>query len=193
MQARTDPTRQLAELLRALGDETRLRIISLLARRPHYGEELAEFLGLRPATISHHAKLLRAAGIIDARREPPYVLLHLIEDALESVSEAMLDPDLAQRLRIPDEDELSARVLRKHIDEGDRLIEIPASRRARAVVLRWIASHLEVDRLYPERELRMILLDLGDDPDSIRDALLEQGWLKHSGQIWRRVGEVDAL
>jgi hypothetical protein len=32
-----------------------------------------------------------------------------------------------------------------------------------------------------------------NDPDGIRDALHEQGWLKHSGQIWRRVEEVDAL
>jgi biotin operon repressor len=168
-------------------------MVALLARRPHYGEELAEFLGLRPATISHHAKLLRAAGVIDTRREPPYVLLHLVQAALESVSRAMLDPDLARRLRIPAESELSARVLRKYLDEGSRLVQIPTSRRARAVVLRWIASHLEHDRLYPERELRMILLDLGDDPDGIRDALSDQGWLKHSGQVWRRVEEVDAL
>jgi DNA-binding transcriptional ArsR family regulator len=193
MQARSDPTQKLAETFRALGDESRLRIVALLARRPHYGEELAESLGLRPATITHHTKLLRTAGIIDSRREPPYVLLHLVDAAMEDMIEALRDPDLAHRLRLPDEDELSARVLRRYVDESDRLIEIPTSRRARSVVLRWVASHLQPDRLYPERELRMILLNLGDDPDGIRDALLAQGWLKHSGQVWRRVEEVDAL
>ena len=193
MQARTDPARILAGMLRALADETRLRIVALLARRPHYGEELAEFLSLRPATISHHVKLLRSVGLVDAQREPPYVLLHLVEDALEQVSHGLLDPDFAHRMRIPSEEDLSARVLRRYIDESDRLTEIPTARRARAVVLRWIAQRLEPDRLYPERELRMILLEIGDDPDAIRSALLDQGWLKHSGQVWRRVEEVDAL
>ena len=60
MHARPDPTRRLAEGLRALGDETRLRILGLLTRRPHYGEELAESLGLTPATISHHIKALES-------------------------------------------------------------------------------------------------------------------------------------
>src|SRR5210317_357067 len=109
MQARTDPARQLAGSLRALADETRLRIVALLDRRPHYGEELAEFLSLRPATITHHVKLLRAAGLVDARREPPYVLLHLAEGALESVTRSLLKPDLAHHLRIPSEEDLSAR------------------------------------------------------------------------------------
>jgi len=193
MQARTDPTRQLATSLRALADETRLRIVALLARRPHYGEELAEFLGLKPATISHHVKLLRNAGFIDARREPPYVLLHLVDGTLDAVSEQLLDVDLARRLRIADEEDLSARVLRRYLDESDRLVDLPTARRARAVGLRWVAQRLEPDRLYPERELRMILLEVADDPDLLRGALLDQGWLKHSGQVWRRVEEVDAL
>ena len=96
-------------------------------------------------------------------------------------------------MRIPSEEDLSARVLKRYVDEGNRLTELPTARRARAVVLRWIAQRLEPDRLYPERELRMILLEIGDDPDAIRGALLDQGWLKHSGQVWRRVEEIDAL
>ena len=193
MQARTDPTRHLATTLRALADETRLRIVALLARRPHYGEELAEFLALSPATITHHVKLLRGSGLVEAKREPPYVLLHLVDGAIEAVTHSLLKADLAHHLRIPSEDDLSARVLRRYLDERERLTSLPTARRARAVVLRWVAHRLEPDRLYPERELRMILLDVTNDPDGIRNALLDQGWLKHSGQIWRRVEEVDAL
>lgn len=193
MHPRPDPARQLAEGLRALGDETRLRILGLLTRRPHYGEELAECLGLTPATISHHVKLLRGAGLVDSRREPPYVLLHLVDGAVEALTELLLQPDLAGALRLPPEADLSARLLRRHLDEEGRVARIPSSRRARAALLRWVASHLKSDRIYPERELRMILLKLGDDPDQLRDALLEQGWLHHSGHVYRRVEEVDAL
>jgi len=193
MHPRPDPARRLAEGLRALGDETRLRIVGLLARRPHYGEELAESLGLTPATISHHVKMLRTAGLVDAHREPPYVLLHLVEGAIEALTEGLLQPDLAGVLRLPPEEDLSARLLRRHLDDEGRVTAIPSSRRARAALLRWVASHLKSDRIYPERELRMILLKLGDNPDRLRDALLEQGWLHHSGHVYRRVEEVDAL
>ena len=193
MQARSDPARQLAETLRTLGDETRLRIVALLARRPHYGEELAELLGVTPATISHHLKQLRMTGFVDARREAPYVLFHLVEDAMIDALGPLLAPGLAAQLRLPDESELSARILRHHVDDDGRLSRVPSPRRARAAVLRWVASHLETDRLYPERELRLILIGLARDPDEIREALLKQGWLRRSGQIYRRVEEVDAL
>jgi len=193
MLARPDPTHQLADGLRTLGDATRLRIIALLARRPHYGEELAEFLGLSPATISHHMKLLRGAGLIETRRESPYVLFHLVEGAIAALTEMLLEPDLAHRLRLPPEDELSARTLRRLLDEDSKVAEIPTSRRARATLLRWVASHLQTDRLYAERELRMVILEVAHDPDMVRDALLEQGWLKPSGHVYRRVEEVDAL
>jgi DNA-binding transcriptional ArsR family regulator len=193
MHPRLDPARRLAEGLRALGDGTRLRILALLSRRPHYGEELAESLGLTPATISHHVKLLRAAGLVDARREPPYVLLHIIEGALEALTDALLQPDLATALQLPPEENLSARLLRRHLNDEGRVAAIPTSRRARAALLRWVASHLKSDRIYSERELRKNLLELGDDPDRLRDALLEQGWLHHSGHVYRRVEEVDAL
>ena len=193
MHPRSDPTRRLAEGLRALGDETRLRILGLLTRRPHYGEELAESLGLTPATISHHVKQLRTAGLVRARREPPYVLLHLVDGALEGIAATLVRGDLADALQLGSDEELSARILRRYLDEDGHVTEIPAARRARAALLRWVASHLDSDRIYAERELRKILLDLSDDPDQLRDALLEQGWLHHSGHVYRRVEEVDTL
>ncbi len=49
--------------LKALADETRLRILTLLAERPRYGRELARELSLTPATISHHMARLRTAGL----------------------------------------------------------------------------------------------------------------------------------
>jgi hypothetical protein len=84
-------------------------------------------------------------------------------------------------------------VLRRHVDEDGRIGELPTSRRPRAVILRWVASHLDTDRLYQERELRHVLLAFSGHPDSLRDALSEIGWLQHSGGVYRRVEEVDAL
>ncbi len=63
----TDPAAPTTETLRffeALGDDTRLRILRLLAGREMYLTELAERLGLTKATTKHHMVRLRAAGIV---------------------------------------------------------------------------------------------------------------------------------
>lgn len=62
-----DPSAPAGETLRffeALGDDTRLRILHLLAGREMYLTELAERLGLTKATTKHHMVRLRAAGIV---------------------------------------------------------------------------------------------------------------------------------
>lgn len=58
------PPASTLRLYRALGDETRLRILRLLAERDHYMTELAKELGLSKPTISHHMAQLRSAGLV---------------------------------------------------------------------------------------------------------------------------------
>lgn len=65
--APTDPTAPAEATLRffeALGDDSRLRIVRLLASREMYLTELSERLGLTKATTKHHMVRLRAAGIV---------------------------------------------------------------------------------------------------------------------------------
>lgn len=56
---------ELVSSLKALGDATRLNIITKIAIRPMYIQELAEELDLTPATISHHINTLLKAGLIN--------------------------------------------------------------------------------------------------------------------------------
>jgi DNA-binding transcriptional ArsR family regulator len=58
------PPAALLRLHRALGDETRLRILKLLGRRDLYLTEIAQELDLSKPTIKHHLALLRAAGLL---------------------------------------------------------------------------------------------------------------------------------
>ena len=51
-------------LFKALGDESRLRILRLLASGDLYLTEIADRVGLSKPTISHHLALLRAAGLV---------------------------------------------------------------------------------------------------------------------------------
>lgn len=63
----TDPLaapQSVLRLHRALGDETRLRILKLLAGKDLYLTEIAQQLELSKPTIKHHLALLRAAGLV---------------------------------------------------------------------------------------------------------------------------------
>lgn len=56
---------ELVASLKALGDETRLKIIGKVTQRPMYIQEIAEELDLTPATISHHINLLLRSQLIN--------------------------------------------------------------------------------------------------------------------------------
>ena len=58
------PPQSSVRLHRALGDETRLRILKLLAGRDLYLTEIAQLLELSKPTIKHHLALLRSAGLV---------------------------------------------------------------------------------------------------------------------------------
>ena len=183
---------RLVCVLRALGEGNRLRIVGLLARRPHCAQELVEVLELSPPTVSHHVGALRAAGLIRTRKDPPYLMYSLNEPALRAAGGALASGrDLGALLELPGEDRASARILREAFDDEGRLREIPARKRARAVVLRWLAQRFETGRIYPEREVNRILLQFHDDVAILRHQLLEQGWMRREGGVYRRVEEAE--
>jgi DNA-binding transcriptional ArsR family regulator len=55
---------ELAEVLKVLGDKTRMDILRLASCGPTYGKELAASLGLTTATVSRHLDQLKAVGLI---------------------------------------------------------------------------------------------------------------------------------
>ena len=61
---RLTPPSATVRLYRALGDESRLRILRLLAERDRYLTEIANELSLSKPTIKHHLAQLRAAGLV---------------------------------------------------------------------------------------------------------------------------------
>ena len=62
--SRTEDVEELAARLKCFTDETKLKILFLLAEKDCYQAEIARQLGLTPATISHHLDMLRNNGIV---------------------------------------------------------------------------------------------------------------------------------
>ena len=83
-----DQAAELARLLKALADPTRLKLVSLVAA--HGGEacvcELTEHLGLTQPTISHHLKILVGAGIFTRDKRGVWAYYALIPAAMDALS-----------------------------------------------------------------------------------------------------------
>jgi DNA-binding transcriptional ArsR family regulator len=60
----TSPVHELSRFFKALGDETRLRILQMLAEREMYLQEIANRLGVTHVTAIHHLAQLRAAQLV---------------------------------------------------------------------------------------------------------------------------------
>jgi DNA-binding transcriptional ArsR family regulator len=62
-------TQRHAELCSGLGDFHRILILYALANGELNVSELVNRIGLTQPTISHHLKILRACGVVSARRQ----------------------------------------------------------------------------------------------------------------------------
>ena len=86
----------LAHILKALADPTRLRLVSMVAA--HDGGEacvcdLTDPLGLTQPTISHHLKILVDAGIFSRDKRGKWAFYALVQGALDALS-AVLSTDM---------------------------------------------------------------------------------------------------
>ena len=78
---RLDPS----EMFKVLGAETRVRIIELLkSKGPLGAKNIAETLGITPAAVSQHLKVLRQAGLVRNERKGYWIPYSIDEEALEN-------------------------------------------------------------------------------------------------------------
>lgn len=83
---------RLAPMFKALGDPVRLRLASMIASAPEVCVcELTPAFDLSSATISHHLKTLRDAGLVDSERRGTYVYYRIRPQALAALG-ALVTP-----------------------------------------------------------------------------------------------------
>lgn len=79
--------KQCAELFKALADETRLKILHSLFEREQCVSELMAELHLTQSHTSHHLKILKVAGLVEASRDGQRVCYALHPSVKESLSQ----------------------------------------------------------------------------------------------------------
>ena len=86
--------RQCAGVMRALGDETRLKILESLLAQEKCVSELVEAIGRQQPHVSHHLRILREAGLIEGLREGQRVCYRIapgIQRQLKDIKQQAID------------------------------------------------------------------------------------------------------
>ena len=124
----------LADLLQALADPTRLRILALLRRMELSVGELAIILDQSQPRVSRHVRILADAGVIERRREGSWVFLTiasaertepmfaLVDAWADSPSDELFRCDASKLDRVrTDRAEAAGRYFSSHADTWDSI------------------------------------------------------------------------
>ncbi len=183
----------LLEFFKALSNESRLKLLGILADRECSVEELAALLHLKPPTVSHHLAKLKALNLVTLLPEGNTHLYRLNSAQLQELSRTILTPDqlAAFTVHVAPQD-WETKVLKSFV-EADRITDIPASRKKRLVVLKWLVCKFEADRDYPEKELNALIKQHHPDTATLRREFIGYKLMSRENGIYRRLPESDWL
>lgn len=90
-----ETAQRLARVFKALGDPTRLRLLSMVAA--HEGGEaciceLTTPVGLTQGTVSHHMRQLVDAGLLTREQRGKWAYYRIVEDTLEALRDSLRTP-----------------------------------------------------------------------------------------------------
>jgi len=83
--------RRAAELLAALGDPSRLRLLELLHQERHCVSELADETGASLSAVSQRLKILASARLVSREREGKHVYYALADDHVRHILQEVLE------------------------------------------------------------------------------------------------------
>ena len=116
------------DVLKALGDENRIRILLALQEGELCVCQLIELLGLAPSTVSKHLSILRSARLVESRKEGRWIYYQLsrtsrfpvqiqffrmVAKSLRASSRASADRKLLFKIRKMDTEDLCRTLLRQ--------------------------------------------------------------------------------
>ncbi len=171
---------------KSLANESRLRMVGLLLKRPHHVKELAAELQLKEPTVCHHLSYLAQVGLVEMSAKGNAHYYSLRGEELRRLSRMIFGQRGAIVSAVQDPRDWNSRVLRNYL-EGEVLKTIPASRRKRWTVLKWLAEKFAPDKRYREAEVNELIQRHYWDSATLRRELIGYRMLNRSaGVYWRQ-------
>ena len=114
----------LLRFFKALADETRLKMAALLASKPRSGEQLAELLSIKAATVSHHLSKLADAELVTSISEGHKKFYTLRLDAVRATAQ-QLQARTSDQIRCTSVLRHVVRILVPHVDDPSPNLNLP--------------------------------------------------------------------
>lgn len=182
----------LLQFFKALGNESRLKILGLLANQERSVGELAEFLNLREPTVSHHLAAMKEIGLVDVRAEGNVRIYRLETRALEKMSRDLFSQENLATLATDEADDgWEQKVFRTYVT-NDVLKQIPTQYKKRMVILRWLATKFEMGATYTEKEISERLKQYNPDYAALRRYLVETRLMQRENGVYWRLPESES-
>ena len=180
----------LLAFFKAMANESRLRIVGLLAERERSVQELAQLLDLKEPTVSHHLAVLKELGVVTSRPEGVVRWHALKPEAITDIAKSMFEQqDLgALTAPVPAKDE---RAIAPFLKPDGSLTRLPASRRKRWLLYRRFIEDFAAGRAYPEGEVNEILQRRHWDCATMRREMIGWRMLAREGGVYGRLPETD--
>ena len=186
-----DPATALLRFFKSLADESRLKIIGLLAAAEHNVQDLARLLKLKEPTVSHHLAILREAGLVGMRTDGNTHWYSLDFETLRSISRMVLTREkLASIATDLDAEDWERKVLSNFMD-GERIKDIPTARKKRWAILKWLAGRFDPEAEYSENQLNEIIKRHHWDTATLRRDMIGYRMLTRNKGIYRRLPESE--
>lgn len=175
----------LVSFFKVLGNDTRLRIIGMLANGDRTVGELAAALDLREPTVSEHLAKLKELELVTVRPEGNFRLYSFNPKPLYMVNRELFTRDnLAALVETSPVDE-ETKILRTFVRD-DRIVQLPMGYKRWSIILRWLADRFELDRRYTEKEISEMLRAYNEDFATLRRSLVDFGFMtREQGIYWR--------
>lgn len=169
-------------VFKALADESRLKIISILLEKDSYSEYLAAKLNLTAPTITYHMDKLEKAGIVFSTQIQHYIIY--------SINHEMMDKRIGDFIRsviqFDDTKCYEEKVINSFFEYG-KLKRLPAQIKKREIIIGYISTKFEMNNVYSEKELKSIISELYDDYCTVKRELIGMGFLEDSDGKYKRI------
>lgn len=178
----------LVTFFKALAEPSRLRVVGLLAHRPHSVEELATVLELRASTVSHHLGRLVDAGLVRATVDGHYHVYALQADVLQQMAQSLLSAEALIDTATISGDPYEQKVLAAFLDAEGRLKAIPMKRKKLQVILRHALRLFEPGGEWDEKEINRRLKPFCEDVATLRRGFIDHGMMARDvsgSRYWR--------
>ena len=186
-----DEFQTVLRFFKALANESRLKIVGILAGRECSVEELAALLQIKEPTVSHHLSVLKDLNLVQLRPEGNTHWYRLDCEALHSINRSVFSPNhMASLVKDVESDAWERQILSNFLS-GLRLKEIPASRKKRWVILKWLVSQFDLGLTYPEANVNEIIKRHHPDCATLRRELIGYQMLQRENGLYWRKPETD--